>query len=183
MLITLPDSQSMWKESKKAPNRKPKTGPNAAMLYMKPNTANIGKSYRVIKNLSCFVPYRCTSSCSPSSHGHRRTSCPGWTMDCRRSPAEVAPTRRTKLDRKLMIWHQGNCFLCGENEKVFHRRHRSVVDALTSNYYALPRPDWIIYWYGVPVFPGPCLVPAPTPADKCCRLFYCRALCRGLARR
>jgi hypothetical protein len=26
----------MWKDSRYAPNRKPKTGPNAAMLYMKP---------------------------------------------------------------------------------------------------------------------------------------------------
>lgn len=34
-------------------------------------------------------------------------------MDCHRSPAKVAPTRRTGPGRRLTICSRGSCFLCG----------------------------------------------------------------------
>jgi len=36
MFITFSENVSMWNDNRYAPNKKPKTGPNAAMLYMKP---------------------------------------------------------------------------------------------------------------------------------------------------
>lgn len=35
--INVPENESIWNESKYAPNKKPNTGPKAAMLYIQPS--------------------------------------------------------------------------------------------------------------------------------------------------
>lgn len=54
--MIVPEKESMWKDSKYAPRRNPRTGPNAAMLYIHPLNKTItylalSSNYRVSNSL------------------------------------------------------------------------------------------------------------------------------------
>lgn len=50
IFITFPENASMWNERRYAPSKKPKTGPNAAILYIKPDREEINTVNEYKKN-------------------------------------------------------------------------------------------------------------------------------------
>lgn len=57
IFITFPENASMWNDNRYAPNKKPKTGPNAAMLYMKPEQEKRDASIQLFMALNLIIKY------------------------------------------------------------------------------------------------------------------------------
>lgn len=106
--------------------------------------------------------YQCTWKSFLSSHDRQRTSFQGWKVANHRNRVKVEPKRRRELVRMSTIYSRGNYFPCDCRErlnKLFHCiKNKKFLNEITSNCYALPRQDSIIYWYDDQFDQAPCLV-------------------------